>query len=55
MRGSFVFVGAILIAIGVGQLLNKSGPIITIGVGGGFILWGLLEGWPAWRRRSHRD
>ena len=44
MRGSFVFVGAILIAIGVGDLLGKSGPVLMIGIGVGFVLWGLIEG-----------
>jgi len=51
MRGSFVFVGAILIALGVGELLDQSGPVLMIGIGGGFILWGLLEGLPSFRRR----
>jgi len=53
LRGSFVFVGAILIAIGVGQLLKQSGPVLMIGIGVGFILWGLLEGRTFFRR--HRD
>jgi H+/Cl- antiporter ClcA len=54
MRGTFVFVGAILIAIGVGQLLEREGPIIMIGIGTGFILWGLIEGRGPFSRR-HRD
>ncbi len=51
MRGSFIFVGAILIALGVGELLDESGPVLMIGIGAGFILWGLIEGFPGWRRR----
>jgi hypothetical protein len=51
MRGSFVFVGALLVGIGVGQLYNKSDVGTLIGLGVGFILWGLLDR-PSWWRRQ---
>jgi hypothetical protein len=51
MRGSFVFTGTLLIAIGVGLMLEIPGPVTLIGIGAGFILWGLLEGGSVFRRR----
>jgi len=50
MRGSFLFVGALLVGIGLGQLWNRADVGTLIGLGVGFILWGLFEK-PFWEHR----
>lgn len=41
--GTYVFVGAILVGIGVGMLFGQTTAGTLIGVGVGFIMWGLLD------------
>ena len=48
MRGTFAWLGATLIGIGIGLLLDKLLIGILIGTGLGFILWDLLGGKSFW-------
>jgi F0F1-type ATP synthase assembly protein I len=44
MRGEFAFLGALMVGVGVGMLLGHTGAGAVIGLGVGFILWGLMAG-----------
>lgn len=51
VNGTFIFIGAILVGIGVGKLLGWEDEGVFIGTGVGFILWGLLGGRHLFDRR----
>lgn len=42
MRGAYLFLGALLVGIGLGQILGETGAWTLIGLGVGFLLWGLV-------------
>jgi hypothetical protein len=52
VKGTFAWLGALLIGVGLGMLFDRLVIGLLIGAGVGFILWDLIGGTSFWKKHG---